>query len=302
MRAIHLIPASILLACGPAAPPMDAGSTGAASSSGATTGLSEPTLGTTTSTVGPTTSTATTTGGTTETGTTVDFIVKPDGNSSGWTPCDVWKQNCPAGQKCVPYGDGGGGTWNDTKCVDITGDGAVGDPCTAVGGGVSGIDDCALGILCWDVDERGHGTCVAMCSGSPDAPTCPPKSSCWITSDGILNLCIPVCDPLLQDCPGGDLCLPTGDDFICVEDASGDEGQTNDPCEFANACDPGLVCLNTASASAACQQDLQGCCQPFCEFPGSPCPNPDQQCLQWYDPMMPIPPGNEDVGVCAIPQ
>ena len=29
--------------------------------------------------------------------------------------------------------------------------------------------------------------------------------------------------------------------------------------------------------------------------------NLDQKCLQWYDPMMPIPPGYEDVGICAIP-
>ena len=300
MRAIHLISVSILIACGPAAPPVDGSSTSAASSSGSTTGLSEPTLGTTASTVGTTTSTVTTTGGTTETGTTVDFIVKPD--VDGGIPCDVWAQDCPPGQKCVPYADDGGGAWNAHKCVDITGDGAVGDPCTTEGGGVSGIDDCAFGAYCWDVDERGHGTCVAMCSGPQDAPTCPPKSLCAISGEGILNLCIPTCDPLLQDCPGGDLCIPAGDDFICVLDASGDEGQTNDPCEYANACDPGLVCLNTASASAACQQGSQGCCQPFCQFPGSPCPNPDQQCLQWYEPMIPIPPGNEDVGVCAIPQ
>ena len=300
MRAIHLIPVSILIACGPAAPPVDGGSTSATSSSGSTTGLSEPTLGTTTSTVGTTTSTATT-GGVAETGTTVDFVAKPDVDG-GILPCDVWKQDCPAGQKCVPYAEGGGVAWNALKCVDITGDGAVGDPCTVVGGGGSGIDDCALGMLCWDVDERGHGTCVAMCSGSPDGPTCPPKSSCSISGDGALNICIFDCDPLLQDCPGADLCIPVGEGFLCAQDDSGDGGQVNDPCEYANTCDPGLVCLNTANASVTCQQGSQGCCQPFCEFPGSPCPNPDQQCLPWYDPMMPIPPGNEDVGVCAIPQ
>ena len=44
MRAIHLIPASMLLACGPAAPPVDGGSTTALSSSGSTTGSPETPL------------------------------------------------------------------------------------------------------------------------------------------------------------------------------------------------------------------------------------------------------------------
>jgi len=50
-------------------------------------------------------------------------------------------------------------------------------------------------------------------------------------------------------------------------------------------------------------QGSQGCCQPFCDFVNmdQPCPNPDQKCVQWFDPMMPIPPGSEDVGVCSIP-
>ena len=81
-------------------------------------------------------------------------------------------------------------------------------------------------------------------------------------------------------------------------------GKQNDPCEFADACDKGLVCLNTASASSACMQGSQGCCQPFCEFiegQEGTCPNPDQQSLQWFDPMMEIPPGFDDVGICSIP-
>lgn len=62
------------------------------------------------------------------------------------------------------------------------------------------------------------------------------------------------------------------------------------------------MCLNTLAASSACPQDVPGCCQPFCNFANNdPCPNPDQSCVQWFDPRMPILPGYEDVGVCAIP-
>ena len=81
-------------------------------------------------------------------------------------------------------------------------------------------------------------------------------------------------------------------------------GKANDPCELANSCAKGLVCINAATASSACMQGSQGCCQPFCEFMmgmDGDCPNPDQKCVQWFDPMLPIPPGLEDVGVCAIP-
>jgi hypothetical protein len=306
MRPIYTLSFSALLACGPLAPPQDA-TTAASSDTGDTT---EPGPSPTTATPEPITTTTTTLDPTTldlTTGvpTTTEenpFIIKPDGGTTGTIDCDVFKQDCDPGQKCTAWAEGGGGAWNATKCVDITGDGAPGEPCTTIGGGVSGMDDCRLGAMCWDVNIENQGVCIALCTGTPDAPVCPPKSRCAIGQEGILNLCIPTCDPLLQDCPGDDLCIPNGDSFLCVLDASGEMGAINDPCEFANACDQGLVCLNTAIASAACQQGLQGCCQPFCKFPDSPCPNPDQECLQWFDPMMEFPPEYENVGICAIPQ
>ena len=130
---------------------------------------------------------------------------------------------------------------------------------------------------------------------------CPQHSVCVIFGDGI-SICIGTCDPLLQDCSDGDLCIPDPDatSFGCVIDASGDEGQTNDPCEFLNACDKGLMCLDAATASIACDPGSTGCCTPFCTFPGSPCPHPDQQCVPFFDPMT-VPPGAESIGICAIP-
>jgi hypothetical protein len=122
-----------------------------------------------------------------------------------------------------------------------------------------------------------------------------------VAGDAALAICLPWCDPLLQDCPGDSLCLPSGDEFTCILDASGEMGQANDPCEFRNACDPGLLCLDSEAASSACDPRAQGCCQPFCELPDAPCPNPDQECLPWFDPQMPIPPGYEHLGICALP-
>jgi len=299
----RLIPLSTLLACGPLAPSTDLTSTTdettTLTSSGTTTPLPDPT----TTTANLTTTTMTSTTEPTSSGTTLahDFIIKPDGGGSGTIECDVFRQDCRPGQKCAAWADDGATAWNATKCVEVTGDGAPGEPCTAIGGGVSGMDDCAFGAMCWDVDQSNHGTCIALCTGAPEAPQCLPGFHCPLVSEGVLNLCFADCDPLLQDCPADDLCIPGPDYFTCTFDASGDLGKTNDPCEFANACDPGLMCLDTAAASSACQPGSTGCCQPFCKFPNSPCPNPDQQCIPFFDPMQPIPPGYESVGICAIP-
>jgi len=299
----RLIPLSTLLACGPLAPPADLPTTTDdlpnSSSSGPTTLLPGSTTAelTAATTATPTTSTLT------SSGTTLaqDFIITPDIGDNGPIQCDIWAQDCPPGQKCAAWADGGGGAWNSTRCVEITGDAAPGEPCSSTGGGLSGKDDCAFGAMCWDIDQNNHGTCIALCTGTESSPLCPPSSRCGISSDGVLNLCYPTCEPLLQDCPGDDLCIPNpdGTSFTCVLDASGDEGQTNDPCELDNACDKGLICLDTTLASIACDPGSTGCCTPFCTFPDSPCPNPDQQCVQFFDPMT-VPPGYESVGVCAI--
>jgi hypothetical protein len=297
---IYLSLASILLACGPTGPTLES-----------TTGTSDGPSGTTASPPDPTTTAPTTADHNDDTSSSADISTAAITSSSGGVmpaldegsivDCDIFAQDCPAGQKCAAHDADGGGTWNATKCVPVTGDGAPGEPCTVIDGPVSGLDDCAFGSMCWEVDENDHGTCFALCTGSERDPICPPAHFCPLSGDGLLNLCTPICDPLVGECPGSDLCIPGGDTFFCVFDASGDEGQLNDPCEFVNVCDPGLVCLDAGAASSACDAGSLGCCQPFCHFPDAACPNPDQQCVPWFDPRMDIPPGFEDVGVCAIP-
>jgi len=217
--------------------------------------------------------------------------------------CDVWVQDCPQGQKCTAWDGGGGFSWNATKCEMVTGDGAPGEPCMTVGGGTSGVDDCAKGVMCWNVDLNDMGTCVGLCTGTPDAPMCPGGLQCAINGDGTLNLCLSACEPLLQDCVGTDVCIPEGDEFACAPDASGDEGQAHDACAAPNECDKGLVCLDTADASSACDPAAAGCCEPFCEFPDGACPAADQQCVQWFDPAtLPMDDPKLEIGVCRIPK
>ncbi len=214
--------------------------------------------------------------------------------------CDVWTQNCPEGQKCVPYISDGGGAWDALKCVEVTGVDKPGDACIATDV-ANGLDSCIKGAMCWGVKMDGTGVCVGLCSGSYEAPVCDPPGAC--SFGRVFNLCFPTCDPLLQDCGGpADACYPIDDGFTCVPDGSGAEGQANDPCEFINVCDPGLMCGDPAFVGMGCPPGSQGCCTPFCPFPDGACPNPDQQCIQYFDPMQ-IPENDPllGIGVCGVP-
>ena len=70
------------------------------------------------------------------------FITPPDGGG-GVKECDVWTQDCPPGQKCMPWADNGSSSWNATKCSPVDANpGKEGDPCTVEGSAVSGVDSC----------------------------------------------------------------------------------------------------------------------------------------------------------------
>src|SRR5690606_41031914 len=66
------------------------------------TGAPDPTTSGTTSAPDPTTGVMPDTDGTCDTDTTVGFLIPPDGGG-GTKECDQWTQDCPEGQKCMPY-------------------------------------------------------------------------------------------------------------------------------------------------------------------------------------------------------
>jgi hypothetical protein len=226
------------------------------------------------------------------------FIPTPDGGGNTFE-CDVFAQDCPEGEKCMPWANDGGSAWNATRCSPIAPDpGQPGDPCTVEGSGVSGIDDCDLGAMCWNVTPDGDGTCIEMCSGSPDAPQCDTSGTvCTVSNEGALAICQPLCNPLAQECDTGEGCYPIQGVVVCAPDASGDMGGAGDPCEYINACDDGLFCAG-AAAVPGCAGSV-GCCSPFCTV------GDDSACLvgQTCTPM--YPPGEaplacvEDVGMCT---
>ncbi len=227
------------------------------------------------------------------------FITDPDGGPS-WIECSTIEQDCPRGEKCNAWANDGGSAWIAAKCFPIAPDpDGVDEPCTVEGNGVSGIDSCDLGSICLEVDGRTlEGTCVPYCTGSRNAPVCDdPARYCQISARGVLAICIAPCNPLdQQTCPEGNACYPIDDRFMCAPDASGAAGGSIfEGCEFINACNPGLFCVNP-NLSAMCPPGIDGCCLPVCNTSAPDCPAA-MVCEPWFPPKN-VESGDENIGVC----
>lgn len=237
-----------------------------------------------------------------ESGSVDGFIMNPDGMGTN-NECDIWTQDCPKGEKCMPWANDGGNSWNATRCSEVadTPD-QPGDTCTVEGGGVSGLDSCDIASMCWGVDgDTNEGVCAAFCEGDASNPVCSdPETGCSTSNDGVLILCLPYCDPLLQDCAEGEACYPEAIGFICSPDASGaDSGLYGDGCAFLNGCDPGLYCAD-ASGVPGCE--AASCCSAFCDVEeANECPGAaeGQMCVPFWEDGE-APPGQEAYGLCFI--
>jgi hypothetical protein len=177
--------------------------------------------------------------------------------------CSLFLEDCPCDEKCMPYANDGGNAWNDLKCVPVDRDPkGVGEPCSVQGNGVSGIDDCGPHSMCFDVDpDTSMGTCVAFCDGSEADPSCADECSrCAINGDGVLALCLPLCDPLATNCGVGEVCAAYSADFTCVP-ATQDLG-IGESCEFINDCAAGLFC---ASSDLVPSCESSSCCTSYCD-------------------------------------
>jgi hypothetical protein len=204
--------------------------------------------------------------------------------------CDTWAQDCPEGEKCVPYAMDDDG-WDCSKCVPVLGEQAAGEACS-YDGPVEGTDDCDASSWCFT--NEGEGTCYAFCEGTPDDPECPDGLRCWVSNYGNINVCVPACDPFLQDCEPGTGCYWSGDIFGCIFVAA--EGYDGEPCEGINGCSGGWVCAD--AAVPGCEGT---CCTPFCDLKlgDEYCPD-GTGCISLFDAGE-IPAGYEDVGICMQP-
>jgi hypothetical protein len=287
---------------------------------GAESSTGEPSTGTTTSSGSSSTSLAsgTSTGpaddttGTASTGEPeVIFLPGPDFSRPSFE-CDIFAQDCPADQKCMPWANDGFGAWNAWGCKPLADDPVgIDEVCHVQGSGTSGIDDCERGAMCWNIaPDTDQGYCIPLCVNTREDPLCDdPQRTCQIASDAFVWVCSPICNPIAQGCPRGQACYPIFSyDWHCAPDASGGGGAYGWPCEFPNVCDPGLVCLDVSYVPPGLPCEGAGnCCTEVCDLAD---PLGDLQCAgaaegqtcqPWYEEGE-APPEYEAVGVCAMPQ
>jgi hypothetical protein len=257
------------------------------------------------------TATATSTGGDTTTDTTdgpIDtgsgFIQAPDGQGFFCLGCDVWAQDCPRGEKCSPWNcDEEGEQWKSSRCTPLAEDPAeIGEPCVVQEGPFSGLDDCGVAALCWNVDaDTLQGECVAFCTGSEANPGCEdPARSCYIGVDGVPIACLTACDPLAPACEADENCVHNSDGytdqlFVCMPDELISGHAYGEDCSETMLCDEGLLC-RAAQHVPSCGTD--SCCTLFGSFADPPdCPEPGQTC----QPLFPgAPPGLDDYCYCGV--
>ena len=203
--------------------------------------------------------------------------------------CDPWAQDCPVGEKC---------SWEQvagvaqTRCVPVEPDAKLpGEPCMVFGDPDSGYDDCVLGALCRYVDARNQGICMALCGGSPAQPICERDGAQCHVCPGCPSLCVPLCDPLAQDCIEGFACTPNSGSFACHPSEQSGAGALGDPCEYAFQCKPGFACIDSSKLPGC---GAAGCCSPFCSLAEPSCPS-QLVCVPWFDADNPPLP---ELGIC----
>jgi hypothetical protein len=179
--------------------------------------------------------------------------------------CDLDAQDCPPGEKCMPWANDGGDVWNATRCSPIDASpGQLGDECLVEGSAVSGVDNCDTGLTCFLIDELNAGTCVELCTEAQ--PGCSDGSDCAIvpTTPQVGFCVVPgLCDPLGTDCAAGEVCAPTVPTvYQCLPDASGPTGAYGDPCAAQNSCDATGLCVSEFDVPG-CASDH--CCTIFCD-------------------------------------
>lgn len=230
------------------------------------------------------------------------FLCAPDGGDV-LVECDVWLQDCPFGEKCVPWGADGGEHWNGARCSPVDDSpGAPGDVCQVEGSGFSGLDTCALGSFCVGVDpDTNLGTCAPQCQGSSDAPVCPEGSACFVNDFGVFTVCLQTCDPLQQDCPAAFDCVPaeSSQTFVCHPTRSVTGGY-GDGCTESIDCAEGSFCVDGSEVPDCVDT---ACCTTFCD---ADAPMGDQQCAgfdlgQACKPWIEIAGWDAAVGGCGTP-
>lgn len=248
-------------------------------------------------TTDPTTSTEDTS---TETGSDTLSFVPNDDLSALYGVCDTFAQDCPEGEKCVAYASSSGGldAQKCVPVVGDLPAGSpcdYGGPVEAT----DDCDASSACWLVEEVDGELMGVCMAFCQGTIDQPSCADQQSCLVAFDGSLSLCVDDCDPFAQDCAAS-LTSGLACHFNEYEHTFNcwlgpdTEGQACDP--LLDSCAPGLVCL-AAEQLPMCAD--AACCTAWCDLGNPSCAMPGTACTPYFEPNE-APQGAENLGVCSI--
>lgn len=232
-----------------------------------------------------------------------DIFVEPDMGPS--VTCDIYADDCPVEQKCMPYASDGSVRPDATKCVDLVEFPApAGAPCHVQEWTASGLDDCDRGQYCvvYDAIEL-EGTCTPFCSLDEEGElVCEAPATCIGNPDIIPRLCSEDCDPLAEEsgCPPLRGCYRVNDHFVCLSDTSGPGGGYGDACFFTNECDPSSFCADPPEFFE-CPHPM-GCCTSFCDTTdpeaSANCPGaPEHSCVSLFADGE-GPPGLNHIGAC----
>ncbi len=217
-------------------------------------------------------------------GTGCAFTCPPAPTSGGggsFGECDLVTQDCPEGEKCMPWANDGGAVWNSSRCSPLDPDpNAPGEPCTVEGSGVSGIDDCASGSMCFEVDpETNTGVCRAFCLEGIEP--CAGGDACFRFVPSYVELCVGGCDPLAPDCPEPGSCVPEQQGFVCVPGMGEALGE---PCSQPHDCASGSLCIS-GDLLPDCTE--LACCAPACDTTATdPC-GAGESCVAWDEDAAP---------------
>jgi hypothetical protein len=204
--------------------------------------------------------------------------------------CDEFAQDCPEGEKCVPFHID---DCSFQRCETITGDKLAGEPCSV---GEMGGDDCGVDSWCYPgtFNLEAPAVCIPFCQGTPDESSCPePTEVCvydFVEYHGPLG-CRPICDPLMPEgCNAVERCTLSHDgqsDFACVLGGAVADGEV---CDHHQQCDSGLCVLDESLLECA----GESCCSPWCDLMAPNCAM-GLECVpvEVDDP-------NSTVGVCAL--
>ena len=260
--------------------------------------------------------------GTASTATTKDTCSESSctGGPGPGEECDMYTQDCPSGYKCALYSSPGVHSISGAHCVPLPTDPKqVGESCGGSSwGGEGDLDDCDRGLMCTQISgipSDGY-ICRPSCIGDVLSPSCPADGwDCIIYGGtGIAGFCMQRCDLLAQDCPDGQVCVPSAIvpnyvDVWCRPDLAAPAPPPIDgsmcmcgiECPFLG-CGVGRMCFYEAGGILP---DCQGsCCSSFCDLNApNTCELAAQgaECVPFIKSGFEPPAGMENVGFCGLP-